>query len=355
MQLIASDSVLFTPQAGNMICEWAVALTMEGKAASSCISFPPLPLPSPSYPFPPPGYFCGVLSFQSKLREREKEWGEQCRSPYFADFIHTRYSENTACMWVSDPCRFLLFIAISINTGLHTAGFTQCCVSCKLKRFYLCYGLKVASASSEVKREMKESSARAVVTLQQGRLLSWENTVVALTEGKTFSAISVFDAQGIFFPLYVSVHACAWNIGASLCHDWDWWQLCGWERVITEQTSCICPAMYFQAQSCSFGRLQPLRAAQSWRGVGFLLPSVSTGTCWVGSHSSKCCTPLSVVRQTSAAGMCGMLLWFASSQPCIATNVKYWNAVFLLLLTLKNLGLTWAVKFLENVSVLFCE
>lgn len=58
-------------------------------------------------------------------------------------------------------------------------------------------------------REMKESSARAVVTLQQGRLLSWENTVVALTEGKTFSAISVFDAQGIFFPLYVSVHACA--------------------------------------------------------------------------------------------------------------------------------------------------
>lgn len=56
---------------------------------------------------------------------------------------------------------------------------------------------------------MKESSARAVVTLQQGRLLSWENTVVALTEGKTFSAISVFDAQGIFFPLYVSVHACA--------------------------------------------------------------------------------------------------------------------------------------------------
>lgn len=65
--------MLFTLQAGNMICEWAVALTMEGKAALSCISFPPLPLPSPSYPFPPPGYFCGVLSSQSKRREREKE------------------------------------------------------------------------------------------------------------------------------------------------------------------------------------------------------------------------------------------------------------------------------------------
>lgn len=64
-------------------------------------------------------------------------------------------------MWVSDPCRSLLFIAISINTDLHTAGFTQCCVSCKLKRFYLCYGLEVASASSKVKIEMKESSARA--------------------------------------------------------------------------------------------------------------------------------------------------------------------------------------------------
>lgn len=193
-----------------------------------------------------------------------------------------------------------------------------------------------------------------MVTLPPGRLLSWENTVVTLAGNKACSAISVFDAQGIFFPLYVSVLECAWDTGPSLCHGWDWWQLCGWERVITEQTSCIFPAMYFQAQSCSFGHLLPPRAAQSWRGVGFLPPTVSTGTCWVGFHSSKCCTLLSVVRQTSAAGMCGMFLWFASSQPCIATHVKYWNAVFLLLLKFRNLGLTWAVKFLEN-GVLFCE
>lgn len=112
-------------------------------------------------------------------------------------------------MWVSDPCRFLLFIIIPINTGLPTAGFTQCHVSYKLKRFYLCYKLEVASASSKVKIEMKESSKRAMVTQPQGRLFSWENTVVALAEDKAFSAISVSDAQGIFFPLYVSVHACA--------------------------------------------------------------------------------------------------------------------------------------------------
>lgn len=353
MWLIASDSVLFTLQAGNMICEWAVALTMEGKAASSCISFPPLPLPSPSYPFPPPGYFCGVLSSQSKLREREKEWGEQCRSPYFADLIHTPYSENTACMWVRDPCRFLLFIAISINTGLHTAGFTQCCVSCK--RFYLCYGLEVASASSKVKMEMKASSAHAMLTLSQDRLfVELGKHCSGSSRGQGFQCCFCIWCPRDFFPLYVSVHACAWNIGASLCRNWDWWRLCGWERVIPGQTSCICPAKNFQAQSCSLGPLLPLRAPQSWRGIGFLLPAVSTGTCWVGSHSSKCCTPLSVVRQTSAAGMCGMFLWFASSQPCIATHVKYWNAVFLLLLTFKNLGLMWVVKFLNNVGVLFC-
>lgn len=71
MYLIASDSVLCTLQAGNMICDWAVALTMEGKAASLCISLPTLPSPPP-LPFPPPGYFCGVLSSQTKLRERGK-------------------------------------------------------------------------------------------------------------------------------------------------------------------------------------------------------------------------------------------------------------------------------------------
>lgn len=189
-----------------------------------------------------------------------------------------------------------------------------------------------------------------MVTQPQGRLFSWENTVMALAEDKAFSAISVSDAQGIFFPLYVSVHACAWNIGASLCHDWDWWQLCECECVITEQTSCICPAMCFQAQSCSFGLVLPLGATPSWRGVGFLLPVVSTGTGWVGSHSSKCCTPLSVVRQTSAAGMCGMFLWFASSQPCIAAHVKYWNAVFLLLLTFKNLSLMLVFCFVSKIG-----
>lgn len=201
-------TLLFPLQAGNMICEWAVALTMEGKATSSCISFPPLPLPSPSYPFPPPGYFCGILSSQSKLREREKQWGEQCLRPYFADSIHTPYSENTVCMWVSDPCRFLLFIAISINTDLHTAGFTQCCVSCKLNRFDLCYGLEVASASSKVKIGMKESSARAMVTLPQGRLLSWENAVVTLAEDKACSAISVFWCPGDFCPLCYCACMC---------------------------------------------------------------------------------------------------------------------------------------------------
>lgn len=160
-------------------------------------------------------------------------------------------------MWVSDPCRFLLFIAISINTGLPTAGFTQCCVSCKPKRFYLYYGLEVASASSKVKIEMKESSIRAMVTLPQGRLFSWENTVVALAEDKAFSAISVFDAQRIFFPMFLCVHVHETYM--LLCTMTGTDGSC----VITEHTSCICPAMCFQAQSHSFGLVLPLGATQS--------------------------------------------------------------------------------------------
>lgn len=55
------------------------------------------------------------------------------------------------------------------------------------------------------KMEMKESNAHAMVTLPQGRLLSWENTAVALAADKAFSAVSVFDAQETFF---LSVFLC---------------------------------------------------------------------------------------------------------------------------------------------------
>lgn len=79
------------------------------------------------------------------------------------------------------------------------------CVFCKPKRFHLCYGLEVASVSSKVKTEMKESTGDPATrqTVELGEHCSGSS------RGQAFSAISVFDAQGMFFPLCVSVHACA--------------------------------------------------------------------------------------------------------------------------------------------------
>lgn len=99
----------------------------------------------------------------------------------------------------------------------------------------------------------------------------------------------------------------------------------------------------------SFGRLLPLRATKGMR------------RCWVPSPCGQCwylpgrlpqqpgLYPLSVVGQTFAAGMRGMSLWFNRSPSCRAAHLKYWNVLFLLLLTFKNIFfLVWSARYLKT-------
>ena len=138
-------------------------------------------------------------------------------------------------------------------------------------------------------------------------LLIRENTAVTLSEEKVFSALSGCDTQGGFFPLRVflcrhvpetEVFLCAvtgtedsW-VGGNMCnHGRSFLQLpC---QVLQEKTALLVVWCHRELPS-------------AWEGTGF--PAVGTGPNWVASPSSQCCTPPSVVRRTSAAGLCGTFL-----------------------------------------------
>lgn len=124
--------------------------------------------------------------------------------------------------------------------------------------------------------------------------------------------------------------------------------------------------------NCKRNFLQlPYHILQGKTSFSHLLPSRATKgmrRCWVPSPSAQRwyllgrlpqqpgLYPLSVVGQIFATGMHGMSLWFARSLSCRAAHLRYWNVLFLLLLTFQNLFFwsgqqdTWKTSLLRFVN-----
>ena len=150
-----------------------------------------------------------------------------------------------------------------------------------------------------MKMEVKVSDTRATVH-KACRLLIWKNTAVTLTRGRGFWCdFCIWYPRDFSSPsAHVSVQACAWNRGASLCRSRDWWQLAEREHGQSWRKPPAAALPRPSGWNRSFGRLLPSRATPVHEEVlgSFSLRSALVLTGWA-PRAARACVPQSAVRQ----------------------------------------------------------